>query len=100
MTRIRGGTMITGLALVGFLFTSQLGGAWGLEKVKFSTAVRGHPFYILPPIAAQEKGFWREEGLEAEWVAFVSGAIQARALASGDVPVAFTSTVSAVMYAS
>ena len=52
------------------------------EKLKFGTAVkRFNPFY-LPILAAEEKGFWQNNGLEVEWVPFRGSAMMDRAMAT------------------
>ena len=52
------------------------------DKVKLGTSVRTfHPNY-LPPLTAEEKGFWKENGLDVEWVPF-SGAVPAMQAVAG-----------------
>lgn len=43
---------------------------FGAEKLKLGTAVKVFPGYYLPALAAEEKGFWKEQGLEVEWAPF------------------------------
>src|SRR3972149_1761189 len=38
------------------------------EKLKFATAVKTATAYYLPILAAEEKGFWKENGLDVEWI--------------------------------
>ena len=48
-----------------------LGLTWptqAVEKLKFGTPIKLSPGYYLPVLAAEEKGFWRQNGLEVEWV--------------------------------
>src|SRR3990167_3021285 len=46
-----------------------------VEKLNFGTATRTSPHYVLPMVTAEEKGFWKEQGLEVTWVPFNSGAL-------------------------
>ncbi len=71
------------------LFSLMLADAQGLalEKVTFGTPVRVSPVYYLPLLAAQEKGFWREQGLEGKWLPFKGSGPLFRAVATGHVKV-------------
>lgn len=75
-------------ALVGgatfFLLT---GGALALEKLKFATPIKLGPWYYLPILAAEEKGYWKENGLEVEWVPIGTSAGMYHAIAAGSVSV-------------
>lgn len=55
------------------------------EKVTFATHIRSNPHFLLPPLAAKEKGYWQEEGLEVNWVTFTSATSMQRAVAAGSV---------------
>lgn len=79
------------LVALGFLWLPVAGHA---QKIKFSTSVKLQPNQILPPMAAEEKGFWKEEGLDVEWVAFDAGASQHRAIAAGSVETGVGATIS------
>lgn len=57
--------------------------ASALEKVKLGGSVKMAPEYYLPALTAEERGFWKENGLEVEWVPFAGGAPQMRAVAAG-----------------
>src|SRR3972149_5752733 len=57
--------------------------SWAAEKVKFATHFKANPHYWLPVAAALDKGFWKEEGLEVEWVSFDAAAAMNRAVAAG-----------------
>lgn len=65
------------------------------QKVRFATSV-DQPTYHLPLMAAKEKGLWKEQGIEVEWVPFRSSSILYRALAAGEVDMAMPGTISAV----
>ena len=67
-----------------------------LEKVKLGSSVKMHPPYYLPVLAAEEKGLWRDNGLEVEWVPFAGGTPFARAIAAGSINIG-TSTISTPM---
>lgn len=71
--------------LVLFLFVSGGGNAWsqaGLQKIRIAYSSRG--IYIMDLYIAKEKGFFREEGLDAELVEVRSANIAVAALASGE----------------
>lgn len=60
------------------------------EKVAFGTAVKLFPPYYLPMLAAQEKGLWKEQGLEGEWVDFTGGGPFMQALAAKAIKAGYT----------
>lgn len=70
-------------ALLVLSVLAALGSATAQDKLKFATVIKATPVYYLPPLAAEEKGFWRESGLEAEWVPFEGSSPFHRALAAG-----------------
>ncbi len=55
------------------------------DKVRFSVHIKANPLYVLPVLAAQEKGFFEGQGLEVEYIPFNSGPSQHRAVAAGAV---------------
>lgn len=59
------------------------------EKVRFGS-LKDSVQHFLPVMAAEEKGFWKENGLEVEWVTFGSGAPAMRALAAKALDLAST----------
>lgn len=59
--------------------------AQAAEKVRFGTHFKANPHYGLPAIAALEKGYWKEAGLDVEWFPFESPAIMNRAVAVGKI---------------
>ncbi len=73
-------------SLLALLFLLSTGGAvWpqgAVQKVKIAYASRG--IYIIDLFIAKEKGFFREEGLDAELVEVRSANIAVAALASGE----------------
>lgn len=54
-----------------------------LEKVKLGTAIKVDLLLYLPVLTGEEKGFWKENGLDVEWVPFAGTAPQMRAVAAG-----------------
>src|SRR3990172_4868830 len=62
-----------------------------VEKLNFGTATKTSPHYALPMLAGDEKGFWKEQGLEVTWVPFDSGAAHMRGLAAGAIHIGLTS---------
>lgn len=85
-------------ALVIILGLAELEKSTGAEKLKFTSAIKTNPLFFLPPLAAEEKGFWKVEGLEAEWYPFTSGTALAQALAAGSVFIG-TNTIAGVITA-
>src|SRR3972149_8735610 len=69
----------------------------GADKVRLGTPFKESALYSMPPLAAEEKGFWKEQGLDAEWTAFKGGAPMDQALAAGAIDIRFTSGFSAVL---
>lgn len=55
------------------------------EKVKIPVPSKTNPAYFMPALTAQEKGFWSEQGLEAEWVGLGSTAVMMAAVNAGEV---------------
>lgn len=71
------------VVLVGFVWaTSHLLAA---EKFRYSTAVKGSVNYELPYYAALEKGYWKEQGLEAEYIPFRGGMAQMTAVVAHEI---------------
>src|SRR3972149_11014859 len=67
-----------------------LGDLTGAEKVKFGNATKTNPQQNRPPLAALDKGFFKEQGLEVEWTLFDAGAAQMRAVAGGAIDAGIT----------
>lgn len=74
-----------GLVLLAFALS---GPALSAEKVNLGTGVRAHPVHVLPILMAQEKGFFRQEGLEVEWIGLTNAMALHQAMAGGHVEVA------------
>lgn len=63
----------------------QTTAALAAEKLTFATAVKVYSVYYLPVLAAEEGGFWKENGLAVEWVPFQGGGPMHQAIASGSI---------------
>lgn len=61
-----------------------LSGVIAAERLKIATPLKLSAVYALPALAAEEKGFWKQEGLQAEWFPFSGGSPFIRALAAGE----------------
>lgn len=76
------------VAVVGLIWAISLGSAGNsvaAEKLKFSSSVKVWHVAFLPYYAGEEKGFWKENGLEGEYVPFRGGADQMAATAAGHI---------------
>jgi ABC-type nitrate/sulfonate/bicarbonate transport system substrate-binding protein len=88
------------LALVGLLVFGyiglQPGGSVSLaaEKLRFATAVKLYAPYYLPVLAAQGQGYWKQQGLDVEWVAFRGGTPMNKAVAAGEIKIGLTNASS------
>lgn len=69
------------------------------EKLKYAATVRTAPSYMVPLIAAEEKGFWKQQGVDVEVVGFRGGVEVGRAVAAKQVDVGTMETISAVLSA-
>lgn len=64
--------------------------AWAIEKINFATAIKVTPAYYLPVLAAEEKGFWKENGLEVNWIPFRGGPDMQKAIVARSVMIGLT----------
>ncbi|MEE8449728.1 MAG: ABC transporter substrate-binding protein [Thermodesulfobacteriota bacterium] len=83
---------VTMFLLVFFLAVLSHGSLTGsfavaAEKVTFGIPARVSPAYYLPMLAAQEKGFWEEQGLEVKWLPFKGAGRLFQAVATGHVKI-------------
>ena len=62
--------------------------AWAEEQLKYGTAIQFSPNFYLPVLAAEEQGFFKKNGVNAEWFPARSGADLHRDLASSAVKIA------------
>lgn len=76
---------------VGLLLLVSSSGLWAADKmkIKFATAVKLFPVFYLPVLAAEERGYWKEEDLEVEWVPFAGGHPMNQAIAAGAIKTGF-----------
>lgn len=81
------------ICMLAFLFLT--GSSQALEKMKLGSSTKTSPWYYLPILAAQDAGYWKDNGIEAEWVSFRSGGSSVRAMAAGAINVLFTSATTA-----
>ncbi|MEE8449831.1 MAG: ABC transporter substrate-binding protein [Thermodesulfobacteriota bacterium] len=68
----------------------------GLEKFKVAVSVKANPSYMLPFWAAEEKGFWKKNGLDAEFIPFNSGRSLFQAMAGGAIDAGLGGAISDV----
>lgn len=66
------------------------------QKVKFGNAVKVFPPQYLPVMAAEEKGIWKQNGLEVEWSPFASSADHIRAVAGRSVDVGLDASIALI----
>lgn len=57
------------------------------DKIRYANHFKPTAFYGLPAIAAVEKGFFKEKGLEVSYVGFDSPSLMIRAMSAGDLDV-------------
>ena len=69
---------------------AMIGPAVGQEKLKIGSAVQVFPPYYLPISAAQEKGIFKKNGLDVEWMPSQSGADLTRAFAASAIKIALS----------
>lgn len=74
--------------------------AQGQQKIVFSTPIKAAVHIDLPGFAMEEQGFWKQLGLNVQWIAFETGRAQVDALAAGSVNVSFTTATEAIMVVS
>lgn len=80
MKRMRRGLIFACGCLLTFAFSSNVG---AIEKLKFGTSTKEAPNHYLPVLAGEEKGFWKENSIDLEWVPFRGGAPLNQAMAAG-----------------
>lgn len=77
------------LALMALFFLSTGVDLYAVEKVRFSVHIRTSPDYVMPVLAALEKGFWKESGVEVEYIGFESPAAQDTAVVAKAIDMGF-----------
>lgn len=93
--------MARGIFILGFLVMLIMGigleeFALAAEKIKFANSTPTSPLENLPPLAAEEKGFFKEEGVDVERVIFGSGAAHWQAAAAGSTQIGISGTQQAI----
>ena len=73
-----------------------LASAQGQQKIVFSTPVKS-VHIDMPMLAMEEQGFWKQLGVNVEWVAFKTGRAQADAQTAGSVNVSYTTVLSTIL---
>lgn len=71
-----------------------------IDKIKIGTAIREFPTYYLPILAAEERGFWKNNGLEVEWVPFKGSPLLMTGMISGDIKVGIAGSTGVLQAAS
>ena len=66
------------------------------EKVKIGTPLKFQAVFAMPMLAAEEKGFWKQQGLEVEWVPFTGEVPMQQAVATGVLQLAVTDVTGAI----
>lgn len=85
------------VAFVSLLALTLTSYASALEKLKFGTSVKLYHGYYLPIFSAQEHGFFKENGLEVEYVPFKGGAALNAAMAARHINVAMSMAPSVLL---
>lgn len=55
---------------------------WAADKLRFAISVKFNPSYSLPFFAAEEKGFWKQNEIDARLIFFDSGSAMFRGMAA------------------
>lgn len=79
-----------------FIFL-PVGSLLGADKVRFGVPFKQAAHLLLPVLAAEEKGFWKEAGLETESSFFSSG--MERVMAAGSLDLGFLAASTAIQSA-
>lgn len=78
-----------------FFFGSIAASGYSAEKAQFG-ATKAYPPFYLPILAAEEKGFWKEQGIDVEWAAMRGGAETLKAAAGGAISMGAIGTASLI----
>src|SRR3972149_6166678 len=76
------------------------GAALAADKVRFAVHFKLNPHYVLPGLAALEKGYWKAQDLEVEYFPFDEGATMDRGVVAGNIDVGTQGLASIVVAAS
>lgn len=69
-----------------------------VAKLRFATGVRA-PVYDMPQLAAEEKGFWKQNGLETQWLLVRGTNLAFQAILSGSADMGMSDVASFTMSA-
>ena len=89
---------LVSLVLAGLSLPSRM--VSGQEKLQFGAAFRGSARYDLVSWVAENKGYWKEQGLKVEWIPFKAGSLMFRTVAAGKLFIGVTSIGSFIQAAS
>ncbi len=84
------------LILVTFFLFSLVPSSFAAQKLRFGVVIKV-PDHELPVLAAEEKGFWKKNGLEAKSTIFKGGGPFGRALAAREIDVGTSGTTGLFM---
>lgn len=70
------------------------------ERMQFGSAFRGSPRYDLLAWVLENQGYWKEQGLEMEWVPFRGASLMYQTLAAGKIFMGVSDVASFVQAAS
>ncbi len=79
--------LIAGLAVAAALAFVAAHPAAAQEKIKYGSSIKFTPVFYLPILAAQEQGFFKKHGLDADWFPARSGADMQRDFAADVLPI-------------
>ena len=71
------------LALAFFAFSFRP--AFSAEVLRYGTPLKATPHYDMVVLSAEEKGFWKQNGLEVTWVPFRGATDMYQAVAAGSI---------------
>ena len=77
-----------------------LSNIYAAEKLNIATSVKQVPLYVLPVLAAEDSGYWKQQGLDVKYIPFRSGSSMHRAVAAGSVDMGLATAVSVIQAAS
>ncbi len=86
-------TLLVGLLTLGGLTVNS----HPAEKLQLGSSIRLYPAFYLPILAAEERGFFKKNGLEVEWVPFRGGTTLARAMAAGAINIGLSTASSDIV---
>ncbi len=88
------------IGLIGLMALYLVPGSIYAQKVRFGTASKLFPIYYLPVLIAQDQGFWKESGLDIDYISFRGGTPLYHAVSAGELKLGIASGPSALRAAS